>query len=203
MRLLHAAFCLLVAMSCSRARPVTNLPLSWKGEDIPRPNIAVSQALATKPVALFVMDSRTAPKEVGFDERNAQAIFSDKDVGVWCADIVRSTFEQGGARIDPSSSTQVTLQLEAFRVVEGGMFNGEARFRVTVVRDGVVTHTDLYDGKSKRWGKTHSPDNMNETLTSALSVALKRLMTDQRFATGLSGPGATTNQPPPLPPRPL
>ena len=202
MRVLLLGFCLCLSVGCSRARPVTNLTLTWRGESLPRPNAEVGRALNAGPLALAVRDARPAPSEVGFDERNSRAIFANGDVAAWCSGVARSVFEGGGARLDPAAQTQVTLELESFRVVEGGMFNGEARVRVSVVRGGVVTLNELYEGKSKRWGRTHSPDNMNEALTSALSGALKRLMTDRQFAVALAGQ-TPVDAPPPLPSRGL
>ncbi|MCA3013179.1 MAG: hypothetical protein INH41_12360 [Myxococcaceae bacterium] len=202
MRILLLVLFFYATAGCSRARPVTNLTLTWRGESLPHPNAEVSRALNAAPVALFVRDARSAPTEVGFDERNARPIYASGDVATWCADVARSVFEGGGARIDPSAATQITLQFEALRVVEGGMFNGEALVRVSVTRGGVTTLNDVYSGKSKRWGRTHNPDNMNEAITSALSVALKRLLTDRQFAVALGG-DAPANVPPPLPTRGL
>jgi hypothetical protein len=205
MRVLLLVVCGLAASGCSRNRPPTQLSLVWKGESMPRPNPEVSAALRAAPVSLTVVDLRPNPAEVVFDERNALSIPSTVDVAQYTAGVVRSILEGGGARVDPTATTQISLQLEAWRVVEGGMFNGEARVRVQVLRGGALTLNDVYEGKSKRWGRTHSTDNMNEALTSALSGAMKRLLTDRQFATALGGSSeaGTAPQPPPVPVRSL
>ena len=79
------------------------------------------------------------------------------------------------------------VEIVELSVVEAGMFNGLARLRVTVTSGNAPAWVKLYEGKSKRWGRTHNPENYNEALSNAFMEATRRVLTDETFAEALLG----------------
>ena len=61
--------------------------------------------------------------------------------------------------------------------------------KITVTRhDGAtMPWSKTYEGKGKRWGRTHNPENFNEALVKALTEASRKLVQDPEFAAALLG----------------
>ena len=58
-----------------------------------------------------------------------------------------------------------------------------------------------YVGSSKRWGRTHNPENFQEALSNALADVAQKLLSDEAFAAALTGPTEQLDSPQPLPPQ--
>jgi hypothetical protein len=115
-------------------------------------------------------------------------------VAAFCTQKFGEMLTRAGAKVADAGAT-VTLKPEivVYDVVEGNMFNGEVVIRVSALLHGKVVYEGTHGGKSKRWGRTHSPDNYNEALSNALAEAMQKLLNDDLFAKAL---GATVSATP-------
>jgi len=186
------------------ARPIDTLTLSWKGVDAaPRPSPPVAQALAQVPLAFGLRDVRPDPSVVGLQEEPNQIVKTPDNVAQFASARMGEMLRSAGARMDETAVAVIETDLVEFRVVEGGTFTGIAAIRVTVRRGGSADWSKAYEGKSKRWGRSHNPDNMNEALSNALADATAKLVNDPAFGMALMAgqappPGAPAeNGPPP------
>ncbi|MBX7115522.1 MAG: YajG family lipoprotein [Myxococcaceae bacterium] len=183
------AFALFAGCSGSR---LNTLRLQWRGiNNQTRVNPSVSQALSTTPIVLYeLQDSRADPYAIAFDQRNNTVIRTPDNVAQFYGPYLRQMLTAGGARFDGTPLAQLTVELLELTAVEAGMFNGLARFRVTVARGGGQSWTKVYEGHSKRWGRTHNPDNYNDALTNAFIDAARDMLRDNAFANAIAGQGS-------------
>jgi hypothetical protein len=183
-RPLVAAVVVLVA-ACGRG-PIYNLSLSWRGVDaVITPYPAVAQAFATVPIGFGLRDVRPDPTVVGLHEKNGFVVRTRDNVGQYCSDRFGDLLRQAGARLDEPPMAMVEAELLEYRVDEGGTFKGLVRVRVIVRRPGSPDWVADYEGTSKRWGRTHSPDNFNEALSNGLAEVVTKLVRDDGFARAL------------------
>jgi hypothetical protein len=176
--------------------PLTQLQLQWKGVDAaPRPSPPVAQALAGVPIAFGLRDVRPDPTVVGSQEEDNTIVRTTDNVAQFASTRVGEMLRAAGARLDETPISVVETDLAEYKVVEGGKFNGVVALRVTVRRGGSPDWSKTYQGKSSRWGRSHSPDNFNEALSNALAEAVGFLLKDDLFAAALAG-GAGAPPPP-------
>lgn len=192
------AFALLAGCGGGR-RPLNTLRLQWRGIDNPtRVNPNVSQALSTTPIVLYeLQDRRPDPYAIAYDQRYNTLIRTPDNVAQFYGPYLRQMLAAGGARFDGTPVTQLTVEILEITAVEAGMFNGIARFRVTVNRAEAQPWSKIYEGHSKRWGRTHNPDNYNDALTNAFIDAARDMLRDNAFANAVLGqtPGTPANAP--------
>ena len=198
MRTLSIAF--LVSAACvagaacggGRGGNITNLPLRWQGVDVPpRPSGSVARALATSPLAFGLRDLRESPSAVGRYADNGFVVQTTDNVGQYCTDRIGAILVGAGAHLEPGAPTTLEIELLDYFVVEGGSFEGSVRMRTTLRRGADAVWTKTYAGSSKRWGRTHNPDNFNEALSSSLAEASQQLLRDEEFARTLGEPPST------------
>ncbi len=177
---------LVVASACG-AGQIENLPLSWRGDDSPHPSSEVAQALAATPITFELRDLRPDPSAIGTYEDSGFVVRTKDNVGHFASTRVGEMLENAGARLRDPPVMGVATELTEFKVVEGNMFRGTARLHVLVHRgpnDPVWSKT--YLGTSHKFGHTHSPENFNEALSSALEDATSQLLDDEDFAHALA-----------------
>jgi hypothetical protein len=167
--------------------------LRWTGVDgSPQAIAPVAEALAATPFSFGLRDMRQDPAAVGYyeDDRDAVARTPD-DVGQFCSQRFGDMLVRAGAHLQPTP-TAMALEAELldFRVVEGQTFAGEARIRTTLLANGTIVWAGTFTGTSKRWGRTHNPENLNEALSNSLASAAQQLLQDVGFAAALHGQGA-------------
>lgn len=199
-RPLVAAVVVLVAACASRG-PIQNLPLSWRGvSGVITPYPAVAEAFAAVPIAFALRDVRPDPAVVGVHEDKGFVVRTRDDVGQYCSDRFADMLRHAGARLDEPPVAMVAVDLVEYRVDEGAVFKGLVHVRVTVRRPGSPDWAADYEGTSKRWGRTHSPDNFNEALSNALAEVMTKLVRDEGFARALLPARPPLPPPPPFPP---
>ena len=82
----------------------------------------------------------------------------------------------------------IQVTLERFWVEEEDTYLGEVRLRVVVLDgSGQVKGDALVSGISKRWGRSLSQENYQETFDSALRDAIEKLFQDPRFQGAFRG----------------
>lgn len=183
------------ATSGCAATYIQNLQLQWRGvDDMPKASPAVSQALAAAPIALApLQDKRPEPNAVGrYDNESLPfTVRTTDNVATFYGTRMQEMLIGAGARFDGGPRSWITIELIELTVAEGGVFSGSAKLRVSVgAQAGAHTWTKDFDGKSKRWGRTHNPENFNECLANAFSDAMGKLLVDVDFANALKGTAA-------------
>ena len=198
-RLLSIA--LLVVAACGGSGQIETLNLSWRGvDDTPHPSAMVAQSFAAAPLAFGLRDVRPDPTAVGQVEETGWVVHTKDNVATFCMTKVGEILARAGARMNETPLAILETELLEYRVVEGGTFTGSVRLRAIVRRGGGGdAWSQVYEGKSKRWGKSGNPDNYNEALSNALEDAASQMLNDAGFAHALVGDVAGA-PPPPAPP---
>jgi hypothetical protein len=184
MRLVHVTF--LVLAACGGGE-LSNLPLQWRGVgSSPAPNPNVAASFAAVPLAFSVHDVRTDPTAVGMEEDSGFIVRTTDNVAQYCGAKMAAMLAQAGARLNEVPLASVDAELLEYKVVEGNTFHGMVRVRVVVRRGAGQAWAKIYEGKSRRFGHSHSPDNFNEALSNALADATAQLVRDEEFGQVLS-----------------
>jgi hypothetical protein len=190
-RALRLAF--LVVAACGGAQ-IHDLPLQWRGVDGgPAATTAVAQSFAAVPLAFALRDVRPDPSAVGTYEDDGYVVRTSDNVGAYCSMKLVELLTHAGARLNEAPRASLETELLEYRVVEGGTFHGIVRLRAIVRRPTGDAWAKIYEGSSKRWGRTHNPANFNEALSNALADAATKLVHDEDFAQVLLSVG-----PPPM-----
>jgi hypothetical protein len=201
-RALSVVFVVLAA--CARYGPVVDLQLAWVGVEIsPQASPDVAQALARTSLAFGLRDVRPDPFTVGGYTDSAMAVRTSDNVAAYCSRQLGELLVHAGAQFAASPTAVLEAELLEFRVVEGGTFDGVVRIRVIVRGSDGQTWSHTYTGKSKRWGRTHNPENFNEALANSLAEAAQQLLQDDEFAAAIVRPPAPPGTAPPADPYPL
>jgi hypothetical protein len=187
---------LLTAGCAQFAETPAPFPLEWRGVEASlRPPSLVAEGLRkhTLQIEKFV-DHRPQPAKIGLVQQVNEVVRTSSDVGAFCTQRFGELLTGAGATVVTSGGT-LTLkpELTVFEVIEGGMFNAEAVIRVSVIEGGKEIYAGTHTGKSKRWGRSRSPDNYNEALSNALFEATKKLLDDEPLGKALGG--ATPSSP--------
>jgi hypothetical protein len=176
--------------SCSHPGVISAFPLEWRGVDSgPTPSPGVADGLRRRVfhVEPFV-DKRPPASPIATIEDDPHTVQTPTDVAAFCTKQFTDLLTAAGAHLGEGPNA-VDLQAEIldFKVVEGGLYNGEARVHFSIQSGGQATWEGVYDGKSKRWGRSHSPDNYNEALSNAFADVVRNLMQDDSFGKALAG----------------
>jgi len=189
----------MAAVACGGGQ-ITNLQLRWQGvEGHASPSPAVSQALATMPIAFGIRDMRPDPAVVGRYEDDGFVVRTTDNVAQYCSDRFAEILRSAGARLTETPVAVIATDLVDYQVEEGNSFVGTVRIRVTVHRTGVQDWTKNYEGTSKRWGRTHNPENFNEALSNALAEAANNVLRDEEFGRVLLSGSPVEAPPGPMP----
>ena len=192
--LLFSLSALIAAMATGcGASEITDLPLVWAGVGKPPPpSAAVASAFTTVAIepGEFKDGRTTPPNLVGTFQDDGFKVTTKGDVRAFWAGRERALLEAAGARFQTPGGARLDATLLQLDVLEGNMFNGTARMTFTVTTRTAQPWTKSYDGHSKRWGRTHKPDNFDEALSAAIADATRQLLTDPAFAAALQGQSA-------------
>lgn len=195
----------LVVAACASYGPIVDLPLAWRGvESSPAPSPPVAQAFAASTLAFGLRDVRPDPYAVGGYEDSNAVIRTSDNIASYCSTQLGQLLVHAGARFAGSPSAVLEAELLEFRVIEGNTFNGVVRIRV-IIQSGQSGQAGAgkawnktYTGTSKRWGRTHNPENFNEALSNSLVEVAQQLLQDPEFAAALQP--ASADPAAPLPP---
>jgi uncharacterized lipoprotein YajG len=197
-RLLIAAV-ILVTAACGGGQ-ISNLPLAWKAADTSvKPSPTTAQALQTVPLAFGLRDTRADQTAVGAVEEDHYVIRTSDNVAQYASNRFGDILRNAGANLNDAPQAILETDLLEFRVDEGGTYKGLVRIRVTVRRTGFPDWARNYEGTSSRWGRSHSPDNMNEALSNALHEATTHMLQDEEFGRALLGSAISAPSAPPPP----
>ncbi len=172
-------------------------PLRWQGTSDIAPDVKddVREGLRRYSFRVApVQDRRANPNVVGADMETGRQFTTTTNVAEYTTKFFESAFVFTGAKVVSSGETAlITVELLEFDVAEGGMFNGVVRMNIHVTTpDGRTVWEGFAEGKSKRWGSSHSSENVNEALSSALKESMENWLKTPAFLDALRG-----NAPPP------
>ena len=187
-RSLTVVIVLFVAAACSRPN-VTNLRLQWlDANKSPIASPEVAAAFAATPFALVVRDVRRDPHAVGLVEDSGHVVRTSDNVAQFVSAHIGDYIERAGARLREQPVANVDVEILELNCVEGGSFQARTQLRVVVRRGSPDGWQKIYRGSSTRWGRTHNPENYNESLSNALEEATLDLIQDPAFAQALTAP---------------
>lgn len=179
---------------------ISNLPLSWKAADTSvKPSPTTAEALQQVPLAFGLRDTRADQTAVGSVEDDHYIVRTSDNVAQYASNRFGDILRNAGARLNDAPQAILETDLLEFRVDEGNTYKGLVRIRVTVRRQGMPDWSRNYEGKSSRWGRSHSPENMNEALSNALHEATTHMLQDEQFGAAVLGAPAGAPNAPPLP----
>lgn len=184
---LFLAFALLT-VGCGSSLPEP-FALDWQGVDsAPSPSDRVTAALANKTFRLEpTVDRRSDKSKIGLDQDTHYQYRTTSNVAAFCSDRIKDMLTSAGFKLVEQGDYIIQSEIAEFNVAEGGLFNGEVRVTFRVFQPGKPAFENVYEGKSKRWGKSHNPDNINEALSNALASATEKLVRDDALADALEG----------------
>ena len=162
----------------------------------------VAQSLASAPIAFGLRDVRPDPTAVGTYEDGGYVVRTSDNVAQFCSNKLGEMLSHAGARMNETPQAVLETELLQYTVAEGGTFAGTVQVRATVRRGSGEEWSKIYTGTSKRFGRSHSPDNYNEALSNALQDMTSQLVTDDEFAHAINpsiGPAQVMPPPPPPP----
>jgi hypothetical protein len=191
-RHLIAAVVVAVTAACGGGQ-IQNLQLRWQSADMKvSPSPTVAQAFAAVPITFGIRDTRPDPTVVGKYEDDGFVVRTTDNVAQYCSNRFGDMLRTAGARLTEAPQAILAADLVEYRVDEGSTFAGVVRLRMTVRRAGQPDWSKDYEGTSKRWGKSHNPDNFNEALSNALAEATTNILHDEEFGHALmfGGPAA-------------
>lgn len=172
-------------------KQIQDLPLIWTGEKNPTASTPVDKAFAAGPIEVGEFkDGRAGDRSVvGTYEDDGFKVRTKGDVRAFWAGRLRIALEAAGAKLGSPAQARFDAELLEFDCIEGNTFNATVRMKITVTRhDGAtMPWSKTYEGKGKRWGRTHNPENFNEALVKALAEASRKLVQDPEFAAALLG----------------
>jgi hypothetical protein len=182
----------LVIAACGGGQ-ILNLRLAWRdADDTPIPSDLVAQSFSAAPLAFGLRDVRPDPSAVGLYEDNGFVVRTRDNVAQYCGTRMSEMLARAGARLRETPLASLEVELLEYRVIEGGTFNGLVRIRAIVRHNTGEAWARTYVGKSKRWGRTHNPENFNEALSNALADVVAQLLRDDDFAHVLIGAPVVT-----------
>jgi hypothetical protein len=177
-------------LACGGPHYIADLPLVWAGsEKSPATSTTVGNAFASVPLTLGdLTDARSGDKsKVGTYEEDGFVVTTKGDVAAFWRGRLRALLESAGARLSQTPQARIDAELLQFECNEGNTFNGVARMRIVVTRAGMQPWSKHYEGRSKRWGRSHKEENFNEALSSALAEATRQVVQDEAFGRALLG----------------
>lgn len=166
-------------------------PLHWQGVDtMPAPSDRVRAAISRKTFRIEpTVDRRGDPSKVGFDEDSHYAYRTTTNVAAFCSDRIKDMVATAGFKLVEQGDYVLQSEIAELNVAEGGLFNGDVRITFRVFTPGKPAFESVYEGKSKRWGRSHSTENINEAISNALASATEKFLRDELLADALEGKG--------------
>jgi len=162
-------------------------------------------ALLDLTVELRVEDARKLPdllvigKGTGGDDKPFP-IHADRDVRAFIQDTLVTVGKEWSLKLEGSPARKLTLQIAVFSIDEsnkalGSMYSADAKLAFTLTdAQGRALASGVGAGSTHRYGRAHSPDNINEVLSDALKEAYANVLGDQTLQTAwVSGKAAGTS----------
>lgn len=186
------ASALAAAAACGSSLPEP-FALAWRGVDAaPAPSSRVRTALANKTFRIEpTVDRRTDPSRIGVDEDTHYQYRTTTSVAAFCNDRIEEMVTSAGLKVAEQADYVLQTEISELEVSEGGAFSGKVRLTFRLFKPGRPAFESVYEGTSKRWGRSHSTENINETISNALHAATEKFLQDDLLADALEGKTAS------------
>lgn len=164
---------------------------------------AVSWIGADQTIAITIEDARQGElSRIGTNTEEATPVPIHETPPGAVKDLVVSSLKKEltelGAKVVDSASADRTLQVSLikFWIEEDNTYNGDLRVRVTVVdRAGAARGSVLATGASKRFGRSLSAENYQETIENMLQDMMSNLFQNEDFQKALSASSDSSADP--------
>lgn len=164
---------------------------------------AVAWLPADQTVAIAMEDARSGdPSLIGTNTEDARPVPIHETPPGAAKDLVASSLKKEltelGAKVVDAASADRTLRVELikFWIEEDNTYNGDLRVRVTVVdRVGASLGSVLATGASKRFGRSLSAENYQETIENMLQDMMGNLFQNTDFQKAFSAPSPSPAAP--------
>jgi len=126
-------------------------------------------------------------------------IHADRDVRGYVQDVLIGIGDEWSLKQNPPPSRILTVRITTFAVDEsnkavGSMYSADAKFAFTLTdAQGRTLQTGVGAGSTHRYGRAHSPENINEVLSDALKEAYANVLGDAGLQTAWATGKATSN----------
>jgi hypothetical protein len=186
----------LATVACGSSLPEP-FPLDWQGVDsAPSPSDRVRAALSRKTFRIEpTVDRRADVTKVGVDQESHYQYRTSTNVAAFCSDRIKDMATAAGFKLVEQGDFILQSEIAEFNVAEAGLYNGEVRVTFRIFAPGKPAFESVYEGQSKRWGRSHSTDNINEALSNALHGAMEKFLRDDALADALEGKSAAPPAP--------
>lgn len=199
----RCAFGLGVGLALAACRP-SELPLTPAYAPTSKINFGVVRNTGAN-LAILLADQRSNKSAVGRNTEGASPVTvlaTSDDVMAFVGDALRRELTAASYSIVTSGSVTLYVALLDLWVEESNTYNGSARIKVDVVKNGGVVTSLTVTGAAKRWGTSLSPENYNEILSDALLNAIQDLVKSNDFQTAIALDAAPAPAPAPAPAAP-
>ncbi len=179
-RILVAMLAVSAACATSHKSPEP-FDLEWRGAGSPPlPSALMARVASQHTFALQpCVDARSMPASVGVIEETQVDLKVRNNVGEFCSHRLALLLTQAGFQLASTpDAIPLAPELVAFSVIEGNIYRGDVRIRLTATPPGKPAFSTLYAGTSKRFGRSQSIENYNETLSNAFAAAVTKMVTD-------------------------
>jgi hypothetical protein len=168
-------------------------------------------ALLDQPVAVRVEDARKLPDLLvighgtGGDDKPFP-IHADREVRAFIQEALTGIGNEWSLKQEGTPARVLTIKITDFAVDEsnkalGSLYSSEAKLAFSLADgQGRVLATGVGSGSTHRYGRAHSPENINEVLSDALKEAYANVLADQTLQNAWvsgksSGTAAAKTQP--------
>lgn len=147
-------------------------------------------ALLDLPVAVRVEDARKLPDLLvighgtGGDDKPFP-IHADREVRAFIQETLTAIGNEWSLKQEGTPARVLTIKITGFDIDEsnkalGSLYSAEAKLAFALADgQGRVLATGIGSGSTHRYGRAHSPDNINEVLSDALKEAYANVLADQ------------------------
>jgi uncharacterized lipoprotein YajG len=179
-------------------------------EGVHASNPDLQPGLLTTTVVVQVEDARNQsdPLVIGQGTGGDDKLFpihADKSPVEFIHDVVNGVSTQWGLKQQTPAARTLTLQITRFFIDEsnkavGSVYGTEVKIAYTLKdAKGNTLATGATSGTAHRYGRAHSPENINEVLSDSLKEAYSNVLSDQALQSAwVSGKAAATSAAPVL-----
>ena len=164
------------------------IQLQWRGAGSFDVKYATQRAIEDQKVGFGpIKDARRPGDPLGIRKKdnNPATIATRDDVIAFLNTNVKQRLSAAGFRDLPDNKKILSSELQRLYVEEEGTYQGYATFRFTLKKGAKTLWQGSIDGRSRRWGRTGSEDNYNETITNAVDSCFQKLLEDSAFVAAL------------------
>lgn len=171
-------------LACGGGELPPPFPLAWAGVEH-TPSLTERGRTATSGKTFrfeSVVDRRADKTRIGIDEDTSYQFHTTSNVSQFATEQVKKLLGDSGLPMVEQGEYIIQAELNEYTVKEGNTFNGDVRVLFRVFKIGSPAFENTYVGKASKFGRSHSPDNINEALSAAMLSAVSQFLHDDALA---------------------